>query len=264
MWGHPWNRLDPKTRAIGCRRLSGIQRLTALRQAVASGLLEVSAAAKRDAERLLSGEGGDTAAPQSGTTSERTWWSHPLLYGSFAAGLFCGFLVALLLRPAGFVTPISEVAEVAEVDPRAFDPADESVQPQTANPAPSSRAVSPQTEPPPAPAASEPRPAPVTSPEPRPEPTARGGAGSDELVLRLTTRDDCWLSKTVDGADPVERLLPAGRTVSLEVQQEAVLKIGNAAAVSILINGQPARPLGAEGQVVTLRITPSNYNTFLG
>ena len=83
-----------------------------------------------------------------------------------------------------------------------------------------------------------------------------------ELVVRLTTRDDCWLSTSIDGGEP--RLLPAGRTVTLEVQQEIVLKIGNAAAVSILINGQPARPLGAEGQVVKLRITPSNFNTFLG
>ena len=85
-----------------------------------------------------------------------------------------------------------------------------------------------------------------------------------ELVVRLTTRDDCWLSTSIDGGEPLERLLPAGRPVTLEVQQEIVLKIGNAAAVSILINGQPARLLGAEGQVVKLRITPSNFNTFLG
>ena len=68
-----------------------IARLTALRQAVASGLLEVSAAAKRDAERLLSGKAGETTEPKGAARSSL------LLYGSFAFGLLCGFVLAVLL-----------------------------------------------------------------------------------------------------------------------------------------------------------------------
>ena len=232
--------------AIGVGRLNGrFERLTALREAVASGLLEVSAAAKRDAERLLSGGAGESEEATGGRWSGGAARSNSFLYGSFALGLLCGFVLAVLLRPSESVTEISEVAEVAQPVPQVTET------PVPAEPAP------------PSPPPTDRSPVPVAPTEPGPEAEGTGAAGAANLVLVLTTRDDCWLSTSVDGAEPLERLLPAGRTLRLQVQQEAVLKIGNASAVSILINGQPAKPLGAEGQVVTLRVTPSNFESFL-
>jgi hypothetical protein len=77
----------------------------------------------------------------------------------------------------------------------------------------------------------------------------------EALLLTLTTHAESWLQTTVDGGEPRERLLPPGRTITFEGKHEVTLRVGNAAAVSLWINGQPARPLGREGQVVTLRIT---------
>jgi hypothetical protein len=77
----------------------------------------------------------------------------------------------------------------------------------------------------------------------------------DVIEALLLTRAESWLQTTVDGGEPRERLLPPGRTITFEGKHEVTLRIGNAAAVSLWINGQPARPLGREGQVVTLRIT---------
>ena len=235
-----------------------IERLTKLRQAVARGLLEVSEAAKRDAERLLSGDAGvsgyptDSTAPLGGRTSDRAARSNSLLYGSFAFGLLCGFVLAVLMNPSDAVTPISEVAEVMEVE-QSLPPATET----SGQPEPPDLITPPLG----APARTDSQPAPTV---PRPEDPAAGAAGLEQLVLTLTTRDTCWLSTSVDGAEPLERLLPPGRTVRLQVQDLAVLRIGNAAAISIMINGWPVKALGAEGQVVTLRITPANFETFLG
>ena len=57
--------------------------------------------------------------------------------------------------------------------------------------------------------------------------------------------------------------MPPDETIVLQVEEEAFLRIGDAAAMSILINDQPTKPLGADGQVVDLRITSSNFQTFL-
>jgi hypothetical protein len=229
-----------------------IARLTALRQAVANGLLEVSAAAKRDAERLLSGGEGETTGHVAGTSSVGAGRSNSLLYGSFAFGLLCGVVLAVLLRPSESVPQISEVAEVTEVAQPVPQMAETPIQPEE----PSELATPPSP-------STDLSPVPPAQTDPGPEAQSTVAAGASNLVLVLTTRDDCWLSTSVDGAEPLERLLPAGRTVRLQAQQEAVLKIGNAAAVSVLINGQPTRPLGVEGQVVTLRVTPLNFQSFL-
>ncbi len=246
----------PEETREGSERIQAAQqeiaRLTALRQAVANGLLEVSAAAKRDAERLLSGGEGETTGRTAGASSLGAGRSNSLLYGSFGFGLLCGVVLAVLLRPSESVPQISEVAEVTEVAQPVPQVTETPLQPEPSE-------LAPPSGPPP----TDRSPVPVAQTDPGPEAQGTGVAGASNLVLVLTTRDDCWLSTSVDGAEPLERLLPAGRTVRLQVQQEAVLKIGNAAAVSILINGQPARPLGVEGQVVTLRVTALNFESFL-
>ena len=58
-------------------------------------------------------------------------------------------------------------------------------------------------------------------------------------------------------------MLAANETIMLRATNEAVLRIGDASAISVLINNQPTRPLGATGQVVTHRITKANYKNLL-
>ena len=166
------------------------------------------------------------------------------MYGSFAVGLLCGLLLASLLR-APQALPADEVAVVDQAPPEIPLGAGE---PEAVEPTPSTD--------------SDRAPSPAQTPVP-PVVSTAGADATDGLVLTLLTERACWLSARVDDGETVERLLPPGETVVLQVDEEAVLRIGDAAALSLLINDQPTRPLGSDGQVVQLRITPSNFQTFL-
>lgn len=85
----------------------------------------------------------------------------------------------------------------------------------------------------------------------------------DGLLLTLSARVPCWIRTIVDGDQPLERLLKADETIMVRATNEVVLRVGNAAALAMLINGQPAKPLGAPGQVAMTRITRTNYPAFL-
>lgn len=79
----------------------------------------------------------------------------------------------------------------------------------------------------------------------------------------LNPRGECWLSARLDGDPAVSRLLAAGEELTLEAKQEIVLKLGDAGAVSITVNGEPMRVLGEPGQVVTARISQDTLNEYL-
>jgi transcriptional regulator with XRE-family HTH domain len=84
------------------------------------------------------------------------------------------------------------------------------------------------------------------------------------LDLELTAQRPCWVSATVDGKRrSIERLLEPGQHASLHSQDAIVLTVGDAAALQLTINGAPARVLGRAGQVVTIRVDPGNYRSFL-
>ena len=82
-------------------------------------------------------------------------------------------------------------------------------------------------------------------------------------MLTVTARRACWIGSTLDGGQRLERLLASNETIMLRATNEAVLRIGDATALSVLINNQPTRPLGTTGQVVTHRITRANYKNLL-
>jgi hypothetical protein len=100
----------------------------------------------------------------------------------------------------------------------------------------------------------------VEPPTGEPSPPA---AATDGLVLTLTALRSCWIGTTIDGGQRLERLLKPDETVMLHAHDEVVLRVGDAAALSVLINNQPMTPLGAAGQVVTRRISRANYLNLL-
>ena len=227
-----------------------LDRLIKLRNDVANGLLEVSAAAKRDAERLLASSDG-AVAPTAAISSSSASWPLGLLLGAFAVGLACGFTVAVLMGPSG--TPVVAAPEALEnLDAPAPPPAQTNIEPALSDAAP--------TEPAP-PAVAEQRP--PAQPERRvprqvPAPSTEGG-----LVLVLSTPRECWLSASVDGGSPSERTIVADQTVVLQVREEAQITIGDAAACILSINERQTKPLGRDGQVRRIRITPDNFESFL-
>jgi hypothetical protein len=82
-------------------------------------------------------------------------------------------------------------------------------------------------------------------------------------VVVLTTTAGCWLSISVDGTRVPSRTLNAGERIEFAVQRSITMTAGNAGALAISLNGQPARSLGVAGQVVTTTIPASGYEAFL-
>jgi len=146
------------------------------------------------------------------------------------------------------------------------------------------------TEPPASPAAAAPRPpaAPVTAPvvrapqapsaaaigdpprvdpprvDPPPTPTTPAAAlQGAKLTLGLTASASCWVELNVDGRPPDSRMFTPGEHLLVRVDTLAVVKVGDAASMQLTINGRPGRPLGRAGQVVTIRLSPENYQDFL-
>jgi cytoskeletal protein RodZ len=94
------------------------------------------------------------------------------------------------------------------------------------------------------------------SPEPAP-------AILEGLTLSLAATAPCWISATIDGATPLQRLLQAGDEQRFDARSDIVLRVGNAAALTMAINGKAARPLGRSGQVVTVRLNTGNAADYL-
>ncbi len=88
-------------------------------------------------------------------------------------------------------------------------------------------------------------------------------ASSDVLTVGLTARRECWVSATADGKKTIERLLQPGEQASMEIRRELVITAGDAAAITLTLNGTEARPLGGDGEVVTARLNPNNFKEYL-
>jgi hypothetical protein len=83
------------------------------------------------------------------------------------------------------------------------------------------------------------------------------------LTIFLTARERCWIRATLDGDRKLERELDAGEQATVQARNEVVLRVGNAGAISVMINGVAALPLGRPGEPVTTRITSDNYQRLL-
>jgi cytoskeleton protein RodZ len=94
-------------------------------------------------------------------------------------------------------------------------------------------------------------------------PPAPAPAILEGLTLSLTATAPCWISATVDGAMPVQRLLQKGDEQRFDARSDIVLRVGDAAALTMAINGKAARPLGRPGQVVTVRLNTTNAGDHL-
>jgi cytoskeleton protein RodZ len=83
------------------------------------------------------------------------------------------------------------------------------------------------------------------------------------LSLAAVARAACWISVTTDEGRSTQRLLAPGERFAATAQRSFRVRVGNAGALALTLNGHPARPLGTSGQVVTVRISLDNLHTFL-
>lgn len=87
--------------------------------------------------------------------------------------------------------------------------------------------------------------------------------GGSALTLHLTARAECWVSITADGREVVSRLMGVGEEEAVRAVSELRIKVGDASAVGLRLNGAAVRPLGRAGQVVTLRVDSTNVGELL-
>jgi cytoskeletal protein RodZ len=83
--------------------------------------------------------------------------------------------------------------------------------------------------------------------------------GSLTLVVRAS--ENSWISVLADGQLVTEETLIAPAHPSFHASREFVVKVGNAAAVSFLINGKEIAPQGNEAEVKTLSFDSSGLKT---
>jgi cytoskeleton protein RodZ len=79
------------------------------------------------------------------------------------------------------------------------------------------------------------------------------------LIVQISAVPDksSWLQVTsTTGQSLYSNLLAAGQSQQFSDNQKLVMRIGNAAAVRLVINGRDIGPLGTDGQVVTITVGP--------
>ena len=85
------------------------------------------------------------------------------------------------------------------------------------------------------------------------------------LEVRIEVHDATWVSILVDGQELiVGEVLNAGVSRRYTASEALELTIGNAAGLTLVINGREVPSLGATGQVRILTITPDNVDRLVG
>lgn len=93
--------------------------------------------------------------------------------------------------------------------------------------------------------------APLALSEPAP-PVRKAAAGrSANVSVVAESIREVWLRTTVDGREDLGRMLSAGEVVNVSADQSISLRVGDAGALVVSVNGGEKRPLGRDGQVVT-------------
>lgn len=89
-----------------------------------------------------------------------------------------------------------------------------------------------------------------------------GAAARSGLHIEIAPTGACWVRASIDGQRMFAILMKAGDRRTLTAPSHVTLRLGDAAACAMTINGTPAR-IGVAGQPVTAEITTNNYARFL-
>jgi cytoskeleton protein RodZ len=88
-------------------------------------------------------------------------------------------------------------------------------------------------------------------------------AAAGQFEITLASRGRCWVTIRSDGKIVYTGTLNTGDRQDLKTGGHVTLTVGNAGVIDLALNGKPTRALGGEGEVVTLRLSADNLNSFL-
>jgi len=96
-------------------------------------------------------------------------------------------------------------------------------------------------------------------------PVANSRTATAVAPLRLVIRasENSWVLVSADGQQASQENLIAPAHTSVRARQEVVVRVGNAAGVSFLLNGKEIPPQGGESEVKTLVFDSSGLKTAL-
>jgi cytoskeleton protein RodZ len=84
------------------------------------------------------------------------------------------------------------------------------------------------------------------------------------LTIEITFQAETWIQVRTDGELKINGLFPPGSSARAQADDHLLIHTGNAGGFAFRLNGQPAKPLGRSGQVLTdIRITLENIKDFL-
>jgi hypothetical protein len=87
-------------------------------------------------------------------------------------------------------------------------------------------------------------------------------AAPSPMKLEVTAARPSWLAAYADGRRVEYRLVPEGSQLTFRGDREITLRVGDAGALRLIVNGRDAGLLGRPGEVRTVRITPESAATF--
>jgi cytoskeletal protein RodZ len=79
------------------------------------------------------------------------------------------------------------------------------------------------------------------------------------VVLKLSATERTWLSISSDGKEIFAGILQPSESKTLTGLDRATMKVGNAGGIEVRWNGKIISPLGTRGQVLTIKITPQDF-----
>lgn len=79
----------------------------------------------------------------------------------------------------------------------------------------------------------------------------------DEIVAVVEAERAAWIAASADGQRVLYRIMPPGTTETLRARREITIRVGDAGAVRLSVNGGPAASVGQDGQVRNVTLTPA-------
>jgi cytoskeleton protein RodZ len=114
-----------------------------------------------------------------------------------------------------------------------------------------------------APGTGTPAPSATQEPAPRPSETITAEATEGRFTMALTSRGRCWVTVRSNGKVIFSGTMQPGSRQDLVLGGSVSLTVGNAGAIGVELDGKPARALGTEGEVRTIRLTAQTLRDFL-
>ena len=79
-------------------------------------------------------------------------------------------------------------------------------------------------------------------------------SSSESLSVALRASGIVWVRMVVDGGSPHEAILQVGNQRTLQARERVQITVGNAGAISLVVNGEDQGSLGALGQVRHIQV----------